>query len=97
MTIYVKTVLGQNPDLHMVRTNQDVHIYLGTTLPSNNTVVCKSSSTELLFTSQLEYWLFRLVMNCMYWQTRLELSHVKCLEKVLKENHTWSELVGGLN
>lgn len=66
MTIYVKTVLGQNPDLHMVRTNQDVHIYLGTTLPSNNTVVCKSSSTELVFTSQLEYSLFRLVMNCMY-------------------------------
>lgn len=54
MTIYVKTVLGQNPDLHIVRTNQDVHIYLRT-LPSNNTVVCKSSSTELLFTSQLEY------------------------------------------
>lgn len=55
MTIYMKTVLGQNPDLHIVRTNQDVHIYLGTTLPSNNTVVCKSSSTELLFTSQLEF------------------------------------------
>lgn len=44
MTIYVKTVLWQNPDLHIVRTNQDVHIYLGTTLPSNNTVVCKSST-----------------------------------------------------
>ena len=53
MTIYVKTVLWQNPDLHIVRTNQDVHIYQGTTLPSNNTIVCNKHRALIYLTTRV--------------------------------------------